>query len=55
VPEAFPATVRALMALTENTLGELEHYYNLPGLPDPTISARRERFRNFIGVGMITN
>ena len=54
VPATFPTTVRELMNLTGNNLGELENYYNLPDLPDTT-SARRERFRNFIGVGMIIN
>ena len=56
VPATFPTTVRELMNLTGNTLGELENYYNLPDLTGNNLtSARRERFRNFIGVGMISN
>ena len=56
VPATFPTTVRELMNLTGNTLGELETYYNLPDLTGNNLtSARRERFRNFIGVGMISN
>ena len=56
VPATFPTTVRELMNLTGNNLGELENYYNLPDLTENNLtSARRERFRNFIGVGMISN
>jgi hypothetical protein len=55
VPATFPTTVGELMTMTEQNLAELENYYSLPQLPSTSIPARRERFRNFIGVGMITN
>lgn len=55
VPATFPTTVGELMNLTGSNLSELENYYSLPQLPSTSIPARRERFRNFIGVGMITN
>jgi len=55
VPATFPTTVGELMTITGQNLAELEYYYSLPQLPSTSIPARRERFRNFIGVVMITN